>query len=147
MEKLNKLSVGNVQLQPKNSKLVYVDDIDRVITKVNEIIDISTSKVYHVFLTQAGTAAPTSSVLIDTIAPTIAYSAVGTYTFTKAGAFTSGKTTPGATIVSAIDDAGNKLTAQWTSVDVITLKTYAAVDTAVLANDVLSGHEFQINIY
>jgi len=51
MEKLNKLNVGNVQIQPKNTKLVFVDDVDKVISKVNDIIDNNTEFNY-----QSGTA-------------------------------------------------------------------------------------------
>ena len=107
-----------------------------------------TSSVYIVTLTQTSTNAPVATVLSDTITGIVwARTGVGTYTATKSGAFTSGKTTPNATGASCSDIAGNKITAQWTSTNVITVKTYAAADTETLADGVLSSQEFQIKIY
>ena len=104
--------------------------------------------VYIVTLTQTSTNAPVATVISDTITGiTWARTAVGTYTATKSGAFTLGKTTPNTTGASANDVAGNKITAQQTSVNVITVKTYAAADTTVLADGVLTNQEFQIKIY
>lgn len=107
-----------------------------------------TSSVYHVFLTQASTGAPTIAILQDTITGVArARSAMGTYTLTKAGAFTQGKTTPGAQVVVMYDNSGNKITAEWTSADVITVKTYAAADTTVLADNILNATEFKIEVF
>jgi hypothetical protein len=106
------------------------------------------SKTYHVFLTQVTTGAPSASVLEDTVTSVVlARSSTGTYTATKTGAFTSGKTTPGTSVVATHDNAGNKITAEWTSANVITIKTYAAADTTVLADSVLSATEFKIQIF
>jgi len=103
---------------------------------------------YHVFLTQVTTGAPSASTLQDTITGVVlARVSAGTYTCTKAGAFTSGKTTPGTAVVATFDNAGNKITAEWTSANVITIKTYAAADTTTLADSVLNATEFKIQVF
>lgn len=147
MEKINKIGIGNAKPLPKDASPVYAEDFDRVAQSLNSVIDINPSKRYHVFLSQAGTNAPSAIILTDSITPTLAYSAVGTYTVTKTGAFIENKTTPNASGAIGYDLLGNKITAEWTSVDVITIKTYAVADTTVLANDVLSGIDFNIEIF
>jgi cobalamin biosynthesis Co2+ chelatase CbiK len=175
MEKIDKIGIGNAKPLLKNTTPVYADDFNKVVESLNSIIDntpttdqilalqkanspsitnpvatindLIPSKRYHVFLSQVGTNAPTATILSDSITPVLAYSAVGTYTVTKVGAFVSGKTTPNAAGAVYIDMAENKITAEWTSVDVITIKTYAEVDTTVLANDVLSEIDFNIEIF
>jgi len=102
---------------------------------------------YRVTLSQTGTNAPVATVLQDDIAtPVWSYSAVGTFLLTKTGAFTVDKTLP-SNIVGYTDPAGNLFTLERTSANVMTLKTYAAADTTVLANGVLSGQEIYIEIY
>lgn len=104
-------------------------------------------KYYTAFLTQTGTNAPTATVLKDDFAvPVWAYSAVGIYTLTKVGAFTTNKTVP-TKIEVYVDNDGNKFTLERTSADVMTLKTYAAVDTTVLANGVLVNQLVNIEVY
>ena len=104
-------------------------------------------KAYTVFLSQTGTNAPTATVLKDDLAvPVWAYSAVGTYTLTKTGAFTVNKTVP-TKLESYIDNDGNKYTLERTSADIMTLKTYAAVDNTVLANGVLLNQYINIEVY
>ena len=104
-------------------------------------------KDYRVLLTQTGTTTPTPNVLEDDLAtPVWSYSSVGTYLLTKAGAFTVNKTLP-ATIVGYNDVIGNLITLERTSADVMTLKTYAAADTTILANGVLTNQFINIEIY
>lgn len=175
MEKIDKIGIGNAKPLSKNTSPVYADDFNKVAESLNSVIDntpttdqilalqkanspsitnpvatindLVPSKRYHVFISQTGTNAPTTIIISDSITPTLAYSAVGTYTVTKAGAFIEHKTTPNATGAIGYDLLGNKITAEWTSVNVITIKTYAAVDTTVLANDVLSELDFNIEIF
>lgn len=105
------------------------------------------SKYYTAFISQTGTNAPVvTSVLKDTVGSHAwARTAVGTYTLTKVGAFTSGKTVP--IDDNYVDQTGNLFKLNRTSVDVMTLLTYAAADTAVLADDVLSNRYINIEIY
>ncbi|MCX6754621.1 MAG: hypothetical protein NTU81_02220 [Candidatus Nomurabacteria bacterium] len=97
------------------------------------------------FLTQTGTGAPSFTSIKDTLLGTWARTAVGTYTLTKTGAFTLNKTVPIDDIYT--DQAGNLFKINRTSADVITLLTYAAVNTAVLADSVLSNRYINIEIY
>jgi hypothetical protein len=146
MQKLDKIGVGNAKPLVSNTAPVYAEDYNKVVEGVNAIIDTSPVKAYYSFLTQTGTNAPVANILVDTLSnPIWEYSAVGTYTINKSNTFTSGKTAPFSAIT--YDISGNKITAEWTSVSVITIKTYAAADTTVLANDVLSNQEFNIEIY
>ena len=102
---------------------------------------------YTAFLTQVGTAAPVPTVLKDDLAvPVWSYSAVGTYTLTKSGAFVVDKTVP-TKLESYIDNDGNKYTLERTSADVMTLKTYAAADITTLANGVLLNQLVNIEVY
>ena len=104
-------------------------------------------KAYTVFLSQSGTNVPTATVLKDDFAvPVWAYSAVGTYTLTKTGAFTVDKTVP-TKLESYVDNDGNKYTLERTSADVMTLKTYAAADITTLANGVLLNQLVNIEVY
>jgi hypothetical protein len=102
---------------------------------------------YHVFISQASTAAPTViSTLEDNIpSPVWTRSAAGTYPLTKAGAFKSGKTTPYKAV--GYDESGNKMVAQWISEDVIVLTTYAAADLETPADGILSMTEFNVEVY
>ena len=104
------------------------------------------SKYYTVFLSQEGTAAPTTRDLDSTLGRVIwARTGTGTYTATCVGAFREYKTTPLRDV--GYDISGNKITAERTSWDVITVKTYAAEDTETLADDVLSDQFFHIEVY
>ena len=103
---------------------------------------------YTAFISQTGTNAPTVDIALkdDLAAPVWSYSAVGTYLLTKTGAFTSTKTIPNA-VVAIHDNAGNKITLERTSANVMTLKTYAAENTTVLANGVITGQLINIEVY
>jgi hypothetical protein len=104
--------------------------------------------VYTAFISQASTNAPTEDIVLkdDLAVPVWSYDAVGTFLLTKASAFTSTKTVPNA-VVAYFDNAGNKITLERTSANVMTLKTYAAADTAVLANGVITGQYINIDVY
>lgn len=103
-------------------------------------------KYYRVFISQTGTANPTVKDIDNTLERVIVErTGVGTYTFTKTNAFKKDKTVPKKD--SYIDADGNKMTLEWTSVDVMTLKTYAAADTTVLADSVLNDQFLQIEVY
>jgi hypothetical protein len=122
--------------------------IGDVLGDIGTAIDIVNKKVYTAFITQTGTNAPTEvTVLKDTIGtPVWAYSAVGTYTLTKEGAFVTNKTVPNkAEVYTDVD--GNLMSLERTSADVMTLKTYAAADTETLANGVITGQFINIEVY
>jgi hypothetical protein len=133
--------------------------IDRTFTDtdVKSAINTMSSDLYNgtslallqvVTLTQTSSNAPVVTVLSDSITGvTYLRTGVGTYTANSAGKFTSGKTTPNVTGVQTTDVAGNKITAEWTSANVITIKTYGVADTAVLADGCLTNQEIQIKIY
>lgn len=104
------------------------------------------SLVFTGFLSQTGTAAPTAAVLENTLLGVWARTGAGTFTYTKAGAFTENKTIPGK-LEEYNDAAGNRLTIERTSADVITLKTYAAANTEVLADGVLDEQFIHIEVY
>jgi len=102
--------------------------------------------VFIPLITQVGTATPTVAILENTIGTVVpARSAAGTYTLTKIGAFLAGKTLPVNKIIN--DITGNKITIERTSDDVMTIKTYAVANTAILADDVLAGHCIKIETY
>jgi len=106
---------------------------------------ITKPKIYEGFFTQTGTTAPTGNVLEDGIgAPVWARTAVGTFTLTKTGAFTSGKTVPVDDVYT--DQSGNLYKINRTSANVMTLLTYAAADTTVLADGVLNNRFIHIEI-
>lgn len=116
-----------------------------IMDAVNAILN--EKKVYHVFLTQAGTAAPTAAVLKDTVEDVvISRSAVGTSLFTKIDGFPMDKSTPKKT-VETYDIDGNRLVVTHVSKDVYKLETYAAADTTTLADDVLVDQEFKLVIF
>ena len=129
-------------------------DADNWGTILNEYLAVSlnaagtlteTSLVCRGFLTQTSTNAPVLTAIKDTIAGTWARTAIGTYTLTKTGAFTANKTVPLDDIY--VDQTGNLFKINRTSADVITLLTYAAADTTVLADGVLSNRFINIEIY
>jgi len=104
-----------------------------------------TSLVCKGFLTQTGTNAPVFTAIKDTLLGTWARTAVGTYTLTKTGYFTANKTVPVDDIY--LDQSGNLFKINRTSADVITLLTYAAADTTVLADAVLSNRFINIEVF
>jgi len=97
------------------------------------------------FLTQTSTNAPVLTAITDTLAGTWARTAVGTYTLTKTGAFTLNKTVPIDDVYT--DQVGNLFKINRTSIDVLTLLTYATADTTVLADGVLSDRFINIEVY
>jgi len=97
------------------------------------------------FLNQTGTNNPILTAITDTLAGTWARTGVGTYTLTKVGAFTANKTVPIDDIYT--DQAGNLFKINRTSVDVITLLTYAVANTTVLADGVLVDRFINIEVY
>lgn len=114
---------------------------------VREIVP-SLFNQYTGYFSQVGTNAPiANSILKDSIgSPVWSYSAVGIFLLTKTGAFVANKTVPDK-IEIYIDNDGNKLTIERTNVNVMTLKTYAAVDTTILANSVLTNQFINIEVY
>lgn len=112
-------------------------------------------KVYTVLLTQAGTAAPTATILEDSVTEvTLARSAQGVSTFTTVGKWASGKTIP--VVDRYVDPSGNLLSLVWTSANVMTLSTYSAgnwsiddqgVITGTLADDILTARFMSITVY
>lgn len=97
------------------------------------------------FLTQSGTSNPVFTPIKDTLAGTWARTAIGTYRLTKTGAFTENKTIPVDDVYT--DQTGNLYKINRTSIDVITLLTYASTDTTTLADSVLSNRFINIEIF
>lgn len=102
---------------------------------------------YTAFVTQTGVAAPSASVLSNTVgAITIGRTSAGVYTFTSAGKFTENKTVP----VSEIYDdpiTGNRMKLEWTNVNTITLTTYLSENLEVPADGVLSNQYIHFEIF
>ena len=103
-------------------------------------------KYYTVFVSQVGTAVPTVKDIDNTIGRVdVDRSGIGVYTLSRNNAFKEDKTVPKRD--SYIDPDGNKITLDWTDANTMTLKTYAAVDTEVLADDVLSDQYLTIQVF
>jgi len=121
----------------------YATFVDKVKENFEELFATLT---YHCFLTQTSTNAPVANILKNTIGEsTWSYEDVGTFLVTTVGKYIEGKTTPFEAI--GYDIYGNKITAEWVSVNSIRIKTYAVADLEVLANGVLSNQEFIINVF
>jgi len=104
-------------------------------------------KSYTVIVTQTSTNDPVVTVLQNDFTGTLSWgrTGVGIYTLISSGAeFTQDKTLPGA-IQIAYDVDGNKLTAEWTSSSVITIKTYN--DSDVATDAILSNTPIYIETY
>jgi hypothetical protein len=102
--------------------------------------------VYTALLNKTSTNAPTPTLLVNTLGTvTWARTGSGTYTMTCTGAFTVNKTVPVSDVY--FDTAGNKMTLERTSADVMTLKTYAAADTETLADVDLTNQYFNVEVY
>lgn len=98
-------------------------------------------------LSQTGTGDPEFLIVKDTIKGIDFYrSDVGVYFIDKVDGFPSGKSTPFKK-VEYIDPDGNRLTLEPTSESRFTLKTYAAIDTEVLADGVLVNQELNIEVF
>lgn len=104
-------------------------------------------KVFTGYVTQTSANTPTVVVLEDTIGNLLwKYEAVGTYSITKQGAFLATKTVPNK--AEAYTDAdGNLMTLERTDDNRLTLKTYAAADTTVLADGVLTNQYIHFEIF
>ena len=143
--------IADVPVKAAGSDITTGTNDDKFVT-AKALADASNvlkfKNVYTAFISQASTNAPTEDIKLhdDLSTPVWSYSAVGTYLLTKASAFTSTKTVPNA-VVAYYDNAGNKITLERTSANVMTLKTYAAADTAVLANGVITGQLINIEVY
>ena len=104
-------------------------------------------KVFTGYVTQTSVNTPTVVTLEDTIGNLIwKYEAVGTYSINKQGAFLANKTVPGKA-EAYIDADGNLMTLERTDDNRLTLKTYAAADTTVLADGVLSNQYIHFEIF
>jgi hypothetical protein len=123
-----------------------IEELDRVCEPFFGLLEKKVKSVYTAFLTQVGTGDPEAEVLENTIRGVVwTREAAGTYHLTKVGAFVGGKTVPIKDVAIDIDD--NKLTMERLSADVMVLKTYAAADNEVLADDVLADQYVNIEIY
>ena len=105
----------------------------------------ATSLVCKGFLTQTDDNAPVFTAIEDTILGTWARTSTGTYTLTKTGAFTLNKTIPVDDVY--VDQSDNLYKINRTSADVMTLLTYAAVDTTTLDDGVLSNRFINIEVF
>jgi len=97
------------------------------------------------FLTQTGTNAPAFTAIKDTLLGVWSRTSTGTYVLTKAGAFTANKTIPLDDVYT--DQSGNLFKINWSSADVITLLTYAAANTNVPADGVLTNRYINIEVF
>lgn len=100
---------------------------------------------YSLFASQTSTNAPVILPLMNTIGViALTRSSVGVYTFLSSGLFIENKTSPNK--LNSINDAvGNKITIEWTSVNIITIKTYNSSD--VLTDGILDEQEFNIKVF
>lgn len=102
-------------------------------------------KVYVANTNQTGTAAPTATVLDNTLpqgTPVLARTGAGVYTVTLTGAFTSGKTV---LITGTCPTAGATISAVRTSANVITITTSNASNAA--ADALLADTLLEIRVY
>jgi hypothetical protein len=109
--------------------------------------------VYTALLTQAGTSAPTATVLQNTLGGTVVWarSGAGVYTGTLSGAFPASKT---AIFISNNDAAGsdsmNQYSLRRTSADVVTINTLSANwagTEAPFDDGLLNGTTVEIRVY
>lgn len=100
-------------------------------------------KYYSALLTQASTNAPTAASAKGTIGtPTLAYVTEGDFTLVKTGAFTENKTK-----IKIGTVPGHSVTAIWTDVDTISIKTQVlSGDAPADANNVLDDTLIEIEI-
>lgn len=124
-------------------------DASLEVTEEGGVFDIKINAkklVYIAFISQAGAAAPAAAdVLENTLTPALTRYGVGEYDFTKAGAFTLAKT--GVIDDLYYDQSGNKYTINRISDNVLRLRTYAAANTAALADGVLNSRYINIEAY
>ena len=97
------------------------------------------------FLSQTGTNDPTLTPITDTLGGTWARVSAGTYTLTKTGAFMVEKTVPLDDVYT--DQNNNLFKINRTNADIITLLTYASIDTTTPVDGILSNRFINIEIY
>jgi len=122
--------------------------IKDIVNQLNSNTENGSASVLEGFITQVGTADPTVSYLKQGI-PTavVARSSAGVYTFTKTGAFTSGKTVPNSKGESLVLDNGSWVHIAWTSANVITISTKnVAGVSGVLTDGLLTNQYFKIEV-
>lgn len=104
--------------------------------------------IYHVFISQAGTAVATTTPLGDNslTGVVISRTGVGTTLLTKEGAFPVGKAVPKIP-VAAYTLTGAKLLLTPVSEDAYKLETFSAEDNEALADDILTDQELYIEIF
>ena len=136
LKQLERITAVASKISTNPGLTLTADEVDAIQDATNPsatnvfatIANISIKKDYRVILTQTGTTAPIATILEDDISsPVWSYSSVGVYLLTKTGAFIINKTLP-SNIVGYTDPVGNYMTLERTSADVMTLKTYAAVN-------------------
>ena len=121
MDKLDKIGAGNAPIQPQNTKVVFASDYNKVVEKINEIIDNNTEFNYQ----------PVTSY-------TLKLSDINKYIqLDNADAITL--TVP--TFANAAIPIGASLTLEQTGVGVITVTADSGV---TLHGNVLSGGQYTI---
>lgn len=122
------------------------------IAKTDETLELLSTrpyKVYTALLNQSGTAAPTALVLENTLggSPSLTRGAVGDYSITLNGAFTSNKTT---VLVGTVGNGDHSATyssnAYVTSNNQIRIATFD-LDTLLLVDDCLLNTFVEIRVY
>jgi hypothetical protein len=124
------------------------EKLDYLLDKVEVISGTTTLfKTYSVFVSQSGTTAPTVvSLLEDTIgSPVWTRVTGGTYLLTKTGAFIANSTKPFK--AWGVDKLGNGFEMNWTSVNTLTLYTYASTDLLTPVDDILDNTEINVYVY
>lgn len=103
-------------------------------------------KVYTAIISQSGTAAPTVTVLDNTLGGTVvwAYSSVGTYTFTLSGAFTSGKTI---FFISNDNSFPTTVISRYATTGSVNSGTLFTYNGGTLVNGLLTNSTFEIRVY
>ncbi len=102
--------------------------------------------LYQALITQASTGAPTATVIYSNLSgtPTWARTSAGLYTCTLTAEFTANKTG----VLITVDTASSAaiVSANATSANVVTVKTYLTTGTPALADDLLAGAFIEIII-
>lgn len=106
----------------------------------------STPRSYTAFIDQAGTAAPTASIIQSSFPSGriwFEYTGVGEYTIKSDGRFTEDKTIPSDDVF--MDSAGNTFEALW--VDVNTIGLISKDPDGVKANDLIVNRYIHIEVF
>lgn len=106
-------------------------------------------KIYRALLSQAGTAAPTATVLENTLGgtPTFSYNSVGSYTLTLTGAFAQTKTFFGGANFTNADGPFSTLGMIWGTVNTISLFSVTNSGGAGAAIDAFDNIPIEIRVY